>query len=353
MKIMRPALLLVTALAAMSAHADQLIATRSGVFVAGAQRTALVRDGRTVWTGGGVETAGALVADDTRAVVLDPLRNEATTFDLATGARTTVRTAETPVAAELRGDELFVLARDARSVERIAGSGTRRVAATGADPAFLRFAGNLLVVYSRGDGRLQLIDPSSMRVVREGTTSPFASDLEIDGKTIYLVYPRDAVIRQVELATLAPAGQLKVGAVPVDLAIGGGGNALSARTLSIADPAARRVWAIEGRQSIAQAFARGFLRGLIGLGLFRNDTAEFPTGVDRVMWHRGQAIAYDTSTGTLYRIVKKQSTVIAKGVEPGAFALTGEGVVWLVDGELRAERSGRGTASGRSERQSD
>ena len=121
---------------------------------------------------------------------------------------------------------------------------------------------------------------------------------------------------------------MAVGAVPSDLAFAGGGSALTARILAVADPSAKRVWLTESTQSTAQAVARGFLRGFLGLGLFGGRASQFPTGVDRVAIRGKVWIAYDSSSRTLYHFTRKQSTVLARGVAPGAFALTANGVAW-------------------------
>lgn len=122
--------------------------------------------------------------------------------------------------------------------------------------------------------------------------------------------------------------ELVVGAVPTDLAFAGGGTALTARILAVADPSAKRVWLAESTQSTTEAVARGFLRGLLGLGLFGNRASQFPTGVDRVETRGRTWIAYDSSSRTLYHFTRRQSTVLARGVAPGAFALTEKGVAW-------------------------
>jgi hypothetical protein len=91
----------------------------------------------------------------------------------------------------------------------------------------------------------------------------------------------------------------------------------------------------EGRQSTAKAIARGFLRGFIGLGLYGNRSAQFPTGVDRVVARGARWIAYDSSSGTLYRVDRRQSSVVAQGIGPKAFTLTEAGIVFWKDGRLR------------------
>jgi len=52
-------------------------------------------------------------------------------------------------------------------------------------------------------------------------------------------------------------------------------------------------------------------------------------------------IAYDSSSGTLYRFTKSKSSVIAKGIAPQAFALTAGGVVYWKDGTLVAQERTR------------
>ncbi|HEU4521086.1 MAG TPA: hypothetical protein VFT12_03725, partial [Thermoanaerobaculia bacterium] len=111
------------------------------------------------------------------------------------------------------------------------------------------------------------------------------------------------------------------GDTPVDLAIARGGTALSAPSIAIADPAAKRVWVTEGAQSVGAAFGRGFLRGLLGIGLFRPRSATFPTGVDRIVSAEGITAAYDSSSRTLYRVEGSRSRPIAQDVSVEAFTI--------------------------------
>jgi hypothetical protein len=159
--------------------------------------------------------------------------------------------------------------------------------------------------------------------------APFASDVQLDAQNAYFVLPRASKIDVVALSTMEPAGSIDVGAVPVAFAFTSSGTALTARTLAVADPSAKKVWMIEGVQSFTQAFTRGFLRGLIGLGLFGGGASQFPTGVDRVVTAGGRWYAYDSSSGALYRFTKSSSSVIATNVGPSRFAVTAGGVyVW-------------------------
>ena len=324
-------LVLAVAIASMavSVHAQLLAPTPHGVVVAYDGRIAI--DGR--WTGDGVRNATAIVASDERAAVLDALHDEVVIAELDSGRTTRVRTAATPIAAAFVGRELYVLARDARLLQRIGGGADIPLAA---DPAFLRVANGRLYVYSRATGVVQEIEGD--RVVREVTVAPFASDLEIAGTTAYLAYPREAHIRTIDLREMKATGAIAAGGVPVDLAVAGGGTVLTARILAVADPASKRVWLVEATQSTAKAFGRGFLRGLLGLGLFTNRSSEFPTGVDRVMTRGSVTLAYDTTSGTLYRVNGRKASTLATNVAPGAFALTDAGIVWWADGRLRTRR---------------
>ena len=264
-----------------------------------------------VWTVDGVQHATAIASNDHRVVVLDALNNEAVIVDLANGSPKRLKTAETPTAASFVEKELYILARDAGILHRLGGDDTK-VAADLLKGEYL---------YSRATGTLQKIGGNKTQL------APFASDLEVDGDTVYLTYPREALVRSVRNGDVAT---VRVGSVPVDLAVAG-------NMLAVADPSSKRVWVTEGRQSVAEAFARGFIRGFLGLSRGRRDAA-LPTGVDRIETRGRVWIAYDSSSGTLYHVTPRQSTVVARNVPPGAFALTENGVAWW-DGTSVAQKS--------------
>jgi hypothetical protein len=324
---MKKLLAAVAFLATVPAFAQALTSTSAGIVIA--------HDGVVEiphkWRVEGVRNATGIVASAERVAVLDALRNEAVVVDLVSGRATRIATAETPIAAVFVGSELSILCRDARLLQR----GAARIAVA-ADPAFLRSANGKLYVYSRTSGALEEI--TGARVSRRMAAAPFASDLEISGNTAYLVYPRDGRIRTIDLTRMQSSGEIAVGGVPVDLAFAGGGTALTARLLAVADPSAKRVWLEEGTQSMTEAVTRGVLRGFLGLGLFGSRASEFPTGVDRVSVRGSLWIAYDSSSGTLYRFNKRSSSVVARNVPPHGFALTADGVAWW-DGTSVAQRS--------------
>jgi hypothetical protein len=280
------------------------------------------------------------VTSNDRIAVIDSLDNE---IRFARGER--IRTGETPIDALFIDRDLYVLERDASRVERRADSPvgpgpleSGPYVTVAPDPAFMRAANGVIYVYSRLDGIVQEISPKTMRVVRTVTLAPFASDFEIDGRTGYLVYPAEAKVRTFALESMKRGNDIAAGAVPVDLAVTSRSNALSASRLALADPSAKRVWIIEGEQSVAGAVARGFIRGLLGLGLFSPRSSDFPSGVDRVVSRGSTTIAYDTTTRTLYRLKGSKGQPIARDIAPEAFALTDSGVAFWQNGTLRLIR---------------
>jgi hypothetical protein len=319
--------------AATPAFAQVIVDTPRGVVVA--------RDGRIelagAWNEEGVSHATDIVASNERVAVLDALRDRVVIVELADGRLARYGTAATPIAAAFVGRDLYVLCRDARVVQKMGGARIE----VAADPAFLAQSNGKLYVYSRATGVVEEI--SGDEVTRRVTVAPFASDFEVSGNTGYLAFPREARIRPIDLANMKVAEPVDVGAVPVDIALAGGGTALTARVLAVADPSAKRIWLTEGRQSTGKAIARGFLRGFLGLGVFGSRSSEFPTGVDRVVARGGRWVAYDSSSGTLYRVDRRKSAVIAKGVEPKAFTLTAEGVAYWQNGRVHHVRE-RGTS---------
>jgi hypothetical protein len=316
-------------LAATATNAQPIASTTRGIVVAHDNVIELFdRAGRNlIWKTGGLPTPQTIATSNERIAVLDSLANEARIVELTTGRATTVHTGETPIAGVFIGTTLYLLERDARALERIGADGTRASVSTGADPAFLREVNGRLYVYARGEGLVQEITTNPFAIRRSVRVTPFASDFEIDSKNAYVVDPQTAKIGIVNLATMQTAGSIDVGAVPVSFAFASTGTSLTARTLAVADPSAKKVWLIEGAQSLTQAFTRGFLRGLIGLGLFGSGASQFPTGVDRVFIRGTRWYAFDSSSGTLYRFNKTSSSVIAKNTR--IFTVTADGVfVW-------------------------
>ena len=300
-------------------------ATNRGVLVAQSGSVALYDPTATkvMWSGDSVQTPARIATSNDQAAIIDALKNEVRMIDLASGHATTLATGETPIDGAFVNRRLYLLERDARALERIGADGARASIKLAADPAMLREFNGRLYVYSRAAGVLQEITTSPFAIGRSASVAPFASGFEIQSGVAYFVLPRAAKIATLSLATMKTGADIAVGAVPVDIAF-------SSRMLAVADPSAKRVWMIEARESFARAFTRGFLRGLIGLGLSPSGNRDFPTGADRVIVRRSKLYAYDSSTGTLYR----SSKPIAKSIAPQAFSI-GPGGVYVWDDAVR------------------
>jgi hypothetical protein len=335
---MRPALFLLAAIAVLPAQAQVVAAHGRNIFVAHEGRAGLHDSaGRKIWSAEGVDAPSHIALSSNRAAILDAWSNRVRLIDLGTGAGLTVATAETPVEAVFADGALFVLCRDSSVLQRIDGGGRITSVAVDDDPLFVRERGGMLYVYSRRQGVLQEITPRLERRRRIGV-APFASDLEIAGSNAYLLFPRDARLMVVDLETMTVRHRASIGAVPSDLAVAGSSTALSAVRLAIADPAAKRIWRTEGAQSTAAAFGRGFLRGLLGLGLYRPANADFPTGVDRVMSSDGITLAFDSTTGTLFRAGGEKPRPLAQLLGPQAFAIADGTVAFWQNGRLHLLR---------------
>ncbi|HEY3056635.1 MAG TPA: hypothetical protein VGK31_11960 [Thermoanaerobaculia bacterium] len=324
-------------LLATAAHAQVVATVGRDIAVAHDLRVELFdATGRRIWTADGVDQPSRIATNNDRIAVIDSFANTAVVIDRSTGRMERMRTGETPVDAVFFGRDLYVLTRDASRLDVL---GPRSLflgfVQLAPDPAFLRAANGKLYVYSRLDGVVQEITPGTLRIGRTLTLAPFASDFEIDGRIGYLVYPADAKLRTFTLSTMKRGSDIGVGAVPVDLAVTARANALSASRLAIADPSAKRVWIAEGEQSVARAIARGFIRGLLGLGLFSPKSSDFPSGVDRVVTRGSTTVVYDSTTQTLYRVKGKNVQVVARDLPSGAFAVTDSGLVLWQNGALR------------------
>ena len=337
----RLALALLLCIGSLQAAATPVVvcATARGVAVATPGSLQFFdRSGQLLWSGDGVAIPTAALASTDRIAIIDSLNNDVRIAALPDGQGKTIRVGETPIEGMFIDRDLFLLERDARTLERVAPDGSRSSVALASDPAFLRQFGGRFYVYSRAEGVLQEIGKTPFTIRRSAHVARFASDLELDGRNAYLVDPRAGNLAVVSLATMTAAGKIDVGAVPIDLAFAGASTALTARTLAVADPSAKRVWLIEGAQSFTQAVVRGFLRGFLGLGLFGGRDSQFPTGIDRLIVRDSRWYAYDTSSGSLYRFTKSKSTVLAKGLGPTAFSVGPGGVFVWNDAVRRLQR---------------
>lgn len=324
---------------AMPANAAVVAATSRGVVVAHDGVVELFdRAGRRLFSAPGVEHATAVIAGSGAVAVLDAWANRVRVVDLEDGSGRTYPTGETPVGGVFAGGDWYILERDARTLSRIDAEGRRVTIDVGPDPALIGKANGRIYVYSRVDGLLHEVVPRG-GIARTANVGAFAADMAIDGRTAYLVFPREARMVSVDLEEMQVRRSTAAGGAPAAVAVARRANALSATQIAVADPAAKRVWITEGDQSFGAAFGRGFVRGLIGAGLFRVPSQEFPTGVDRVLSGSGVTVAFDSASGTLYRVDGRRISVIAEGLESQSFALIGDQIAIWRHGSLSLRSS--------------
>jgi hypothetical protein len=329
-------ILMLALLCAMPVAAEVVATTPRGVAIAHDGVIELRANGRLVWSAPGVDQATAIIVGDARIAVLDAWANRVRIVSLSDGNGTTFTTGETPTGGVFVGNELFIIARDANRLERIGPEGSR-ASLDLADPAFIGATAERLFIYSRIKGSLAEVATGDrdLLILRELALPPHASDMEVESRTAYLIYPREAKLITVNLDNLEIAGSVSAGGAPTDIAIAGHATALSAPVIAIADPGAKRVWMTEGVQSVGAAFGRGFLRGFLGLGLFRPRSVDFPRGIDRVTAADGVILAFDSSSGTLYRVERTKVVRIAEGIDPKGFAVSGGKAVFWSAGALQ------------------
>lgn len=254
--------------------------------------------------------------------ILDSMNNALVTVT-SSGKRRIALMPESPISAAYQGEALFVLCRDARKIVRIEGE-NRIEAPTAIDPVFLATGTHApIVVYSRTSGALEEFVRDDLSPLRKGEVAPFASDLEEGAAELYLTYPRIGEVHVVSRDSLAVIDRVKVGSVPTDTYVHAG-SALRSAMFMTADPSSKRIWQSERAQSWSTSFARGFVRGFLGLGLFKPSSRDFPTGVDRVQL----GAAYSGGGGILYRTGKNKTTRIASGIASGAWVGSTSGVFY-------------------------
>lgn len=290
---------------------------------------------RPAWTAAGVRNPHLLVLspDGRWAAAIDAISNRLALADLAQRTSRIQPLPETPLAAGFLDGALFVVSRDARILSRIdPAGGETRTAALQPGASHLLAAGSGVIVYAPLTGVAERFDPSTLRSLASAQLPRFASDLESHGRSGYLVLPRSGQLAVFALDTLALEKRSAAGAVPIDVAVEAPATAARAARIAIADPSSKRVWRDEGTQSTAEAFGRGFLRGLLGLGLYRPRSAAFPDGVDRLLARGGRLLAFDSSTGTVFAVDGDRATALVSGVAWGSFVPAG--------GELLVARGG-------------
>lgn len=285
---------------------------------------------RPAWSGAGVSRPARLVvsADGRWAAAIDPIANRVAVADLVQRSARGFEVAETPIAAVFADGALLILSRDGHRLTRIEPStGSTRSIDVPPGSSHLLAARQGVIVYSSVSGAAARVDAATLEVLARAMLPRFGSDLATEGGSGYLVEPRSGRLTVFSVDTLAAGDQRTVGAVPVDLEVEAPANAARGARIAIADPASKRIWRDEGAQSTAAAVGRGFLRGLLGLGLYRPGSAGFPSGIDRVVATGGSVLAFDSSTETLYGVRGDRATELARGLPWGSFAVVGDDVL--------------------------
>ncbi|MFN2238833.1 MAG: hypothetical protein ABR524_05540 [Thermoanaerobaculia bacterium] len=278
---------------------------------------------------------GAVALEQSLAAIFDPVEDRLAIVASA-GPPRIVELRDTPTAAAFLGSTLFVVSREKGTLTKIGNDGEKASVRSSGRPGFISISDGVVFTYDPIRGLIERFDPVSLESSGTLAIDRFGSDFETDGRSGYLAIPGTGEVISFSLSSLDGRKALQGGAVPVDVVVERASSPLSPRTLAIADPASRRIWRVEGQQSGGAAFARGFLRGLIGLGLYAPRSSELPTGVDRIESAAGGLLAFDSSSGDLYRITSKRSERIATGVDPSGYAWNGERVFYSAGGMLHS-----------------
>jgi len=285
-----------------------------------------VRDlgGEAIWTRAGTAHPSLIVANPNGSefAVLDMIENLVLRVRID-GAVERIRVPESPLDARFEGNALYVLCRDARRLLRIDGA-NRIEAETDIDPLLAASDSNSILLYSRVTGSLRHYDARDLVLGRDSTQAAFAVDAEASEGELFLTFPQLAEVHVISRKTLSLIERIKVGAVPTDTVIESSTTLLRTGLLNTADPSSKRTWETEQSQSTSRAFAQGFLQGFLGLGLIRPSSKDFPNGVDRI----ARGTAYDSSTGTLYRVTKKSVKRLSTGIPPRAWVSAQPGIIY-------------------------
>ncbi len=275
--------------------------------------------------------------DGKEVVVLDSVQSEVTQVDLTRRTSNVIKVPATPIEAVWLDDTAYILCRDAEKLVALRKGRVTAEIDVPADPLSVRTHAARLYVYSRLQGEITVLS-RRLELQNRFRVAPFASDFELDQTYGYLVIPRRGALVSFRLEGKPAIQTFAVGAVPVDLSIDRGKSALKGTTLLIADPASKRIWREEGTQSMSEAVGRGFVRGLLGLGLYRPASLEYPTGVDRIARSGNVELAYDSSSRTVYLAAKNGAIVLARNVAAQGYAAAGERL-WYWDESDRKLRS--------------
>ena len=289
----------VLALCAAAARADVAMAW------SGATGTIVVaHDGRIegfdragekrLWSADGIASPSSIVTslDGASVAILDGFDDRIAVVSVADGVVALHDTPGTPVAAAFFERDLWVVLRDVSKVRRIAANGDAIDLGVALDPALIAVSDQFVYVYSRAGGLLQEIDPRLAQARRIAPVGTGGSDLEIrlpkDEKAdliAHLCRPANGVIVRIDLR-LMESREMSNSGTPTDLAFVPWGAKLSI------DP---------GTSIIADPEKQTY---------------------DRVAISAAGVFAFDSNSGTVYRVEGRSAAKIATGQTATSFAAT-------------------------------
>lgn len=293
------------------------------------------RSGRKqLWSAEGLASPSAIVTspDGKSMAILDGFSDAVAVVSVADGAVELHEMPTTPVAAAFFGRDAWIVVRDSSRVVRITPEGKETEVEVALDPALIAVSDQFVYVYSRAQGLLQEIDPKSAQVTRTMTAGTAGSDLEIrlprpgdaPGAIAYLCRPAHGMIVAIDLVP-GESREINVGVAPIDLLFVPLGAQL------FIDPG-QPVIADPGQQALLPSMHPGPGR-----------TIKQPTATDRLTITAAGIFAFDSNSGTLYRVDRQTATKIASGLTPTSFVATDEALfTWDgKGGRVRRETLGK------------
>lgn len=269
-----------------------------------------------LWSAEGLDNPSAIVIsqDGKRAAILDGFDDRVAVVTLADGAVELYDILGTPVAAAFFGRDVWIVLRDHSKVVRITPEGKETEVSVALDPAFLAVSDKFVYVYSRAEGWLQEIDPKLAQVSWRLLIGVAGSDLEIRlpttdapvaGAVAFVCRPVSGQIMAIDLVK-KESRELHAGVAPIDLMFVPFGAMLSH------DPSASVV-ADPGLQALLLSQDPG-----------RGKVFSQPMVPDRLMITRAGIFAFDSSSGSVYRVEGRTTTKIASGLTATSFVPTDE-----------------------------
>jgi hypothetical protein len=333
------ATLLAAAAAAPAAARTLIVASQNGtvIAVADGERREIHRfRGGSQETFAGVRHPAAVAISASGAIaVVDALANELVVA--GSGKPLRLSAGESPVAVAFAGETAIVLSRDSTTLTAVGPDGSSRSAATPQGSSLLAVTGDSIVVASPVTGELRVYSPA---LAPRGSVvaGRGAAALAVSGRRAFLVHPADALVTVVDLGRMEIAATTQAGAVPADLVLSAS-SPLAAPTMIVTDPSSKAIWRIEAHESALAAFGRGFLRGLIGLGISGVRPEPTAAPIDRLYLVEGRLFGLDSAGRVLYLLGRRGGSVVARDAGAGEFVIQRDGSVLMWDSEARRLRS--------------